>query len=111
MGIYSILVSLITIISVPIFELVRKKEKIVDYLSLINVVFILAYGIVPMYIYLFPSEVSQWRTLLHNNTMDTKFFVGSLIALLFYIITSFSYYFSEKRIGQTYLNQPFYCFL
>lgn len=96
LGIYAIIISLLIIIGVPVFELIRKKERIIDYLSLINVIFFLAYGIVPIYIYLFPNEVIQWRTLLHNNTMDTKFFIGILIALLFYIITAISYYVSGR---------------
>lgn len=96
MGVYSVVVSLILIIFIPLFEFFRKKEGKFDYLSLFNLIYLLAYGVVPLYIYSFPEATRQWRVMLNNNEADTHFFIGALIALLFYLVVIVSYYFSSK---------------
>lgn len=96
MGSYAIVISLINLLSVPIFELVRKKERIIDYLTLINLIYIVAFGVAPIYMYLFPNDVFEWRVLIYNDLNDTRFFIGSLISLLFYVITAYFYYLSNK---------------
>jgi len=96
MGIYSIVVAIIIIIFIPAFEFIRKKEGKFDYLSLFNLIFILAFGVVPVYCYSHLDEIKHWRVMIYNNLMDTHFFIGSLIALLFYIVMVIAYYFSRK---------------
>lgn len=96
MGIYSIVIALIIVIAIPVFEIIRKREGKFDYLSLFNLIFILAFGVVPLYIYLFPDKVTHWRVIIYSNITETSFFIGSLIALMFYVLMVIAYYFSSK---------------
>ncbi|MBD7970581.1 O-antigen polymerase [Paenibacillus gallinarum] len=95
MGIYTISVSLLIILGVPLFELTRKKERRIDFLTLFNILFIIIYGIAPMYLYFF-EEYTTWSTIKHTDIHLTSFFLGELIALLFYIIVVISYYFASR---------------
>lgn len=95
MGIYTIAVSLVIIFGIPLFEMMRKKEKKIDFLTSVNVLFVIIYGIAPLYLYLF-EEYTTWATIKYSDIHQSSFFLGALIALLFYITVAISYYISGR---------------
>lgn len=95
MGNYSIVISLFLMGTVLIFELLRPKLYKVDYLSAINFVFLLAFGVVPTYIILFYKQMT-WSTIFYNHISEPAFLFGSLLSVLFYISVVFTYYFTGK---------------
>lgn len=95
MGIYTLVISIVIIPFVTFFEFFRKKEKVIDFLTLINFIFILAYGIAPMFLYFF-EEYTTWDTIRRTDINESVFFLGGLTALLFYVVTVLTYYLSAK---------------
>lgn len=94
-GIYSLVVSILLLLFIPVFELVRKKESVIDFLTPINIMFWFLFSIVPMYLYFF-NEYISWNVLKRTDMGHTVFFLGELIALLFYCIVIICYYFANK---------------
>ncbi|MEJ9317636.1 O-antigen ligase, partial [Halalkalibacterium halodurans] len=95
MGIYSVVVAIFIILAVTSFDLLRKKETKFDFLRLINIIFVLAYGVAPIYIYYF-TDYFTLATIRHNDIMRVEFLWAILLAVLFYVIMVISYYFSRK---------------
>ncbi|MED3649946.1 O-antigen polymerase [Heyndrickxia sporothermodurans] len=95
MGSFSIVIALFLMLFILIFEIVRKKEGVFDYLSFVNLVFFLLYVIVPVYMYLFNDNLS-WHILKTTDIESTSFFSGELLALMFYFVMIVSYYLTNK---------------
>lgn len=95
MGVYTVVFSVVLIPLVISFEVFRKKEKIFDFLTLINIVFVLAFAISPLYLYFFEAHTT-WVTITRTSIYEKEFLYGEILAILFYLTTITSYYFTNK---------------
>ncbi|MEK4251408.1 O-antigen polymerase [Paenibacillus sp. FSL W7-1287] len=92
---YSIVIALFILLFITLFEIVRKKEGIFDFLTFINLIFILLYSIAPMYMYFFNDHLT-WSVLRRTDIHSTSFLLGELMALIFYVVMISCYYFANK---------------
>jgi len=95
MGKYSVVLSIILGAIIFMYEFIRKrKSKSIDILSVVNLVFMICFVIVPIYIYMFNPKVSSWAQLV--NIEDYYSLKAMLYVIVGYLTLLISINFSRK---------------
>ncbi|MDZ5470444.1 O-antigen polymerase [Bacillus sp. 31A1R] len=95
MGYYSVVFSLISASGVLIFEIFRPKNRIIDFLTGVNFVYWMTFGIVPLYIFLF-YEYTTWSTIRKLELTSVSYLLASIYSLVGYLCIIFSYYYASR---------------
>ncbi|MEC2073408.1 O-antigen polymerase [Alkalihalophilus marmarensis] len=95
MGYFSMVLSIFIFFAVVLFELIRPKKMVIDFLTAVNIVYLLAFAVAPLYIYWF-YDYTTWESIRKNDLNSSAFLYGSLLSIIFYIWFVLGYYFFNK---------------
>lgn len=106
MGYFTVVISILFVLFIPLVEKKRKKTKVFDFLSGINLVYFITFGVAPLYIYFF-YEYTTWKTIRLNDIEGNSFFYAGVYSLFFYIFIIIGYYFSSRFLVVKKINTLF----
>lgn len=95
LGYLAVPLGILIIFFVIFFEVIRSKERKIDFLTGVNLIYLITFGIVPIFAYFF-SDYTTWNTLRESDLNRTSYLFASLYSIIGYLSIVSAYYFGGK---------------